>query len=696
MRSLVLVALAACVGEVPDASEATYEMRGGDTPMEVTRVQAGAVSTGGTLVRVHTINAKSTSMEWDFEGERIELYDDGREDDLRADDGIFTGVSTVELESIEDGRREWTDKAGRQKLLEAHTFDGLTWASTDDVDVDVLTNFDEIAEFPTSGVVTLTNLFPAAQSSSGAALPLPAITDPFKTQFVVDPLVVNDPGRTGVWEMVNGTCQQTGDPNGPWGFRGLMEEAHNNPGTSIDKLLTKWLVSMSAPRVLNGITVEPSPGVEFLMDGNPFVGSPIQPWPKLVDNPGFQNDLLDWKAAPLQLIAIVNRIDLGVSGYTKDSGAEVRFVFTFIDEETCEPTMGNIILEYHVPGKLCSLQNYAKRWWMLDNFTVGSAAYNAELEDLTTQTTAAGVNPDRFNGSNLKFLRTNEQILRDPSNPDVFPSHRGVFWELQQFEFLQDFGILENTLLPETPQAIWADRFFTAPPPGYTGGVVPNPGTAQLIDEYIDAHEPDILAFSHTSGLSWDGIPLITPAIQYGWNVPAGPWPGPFDPAGGVEDRAVFVGSQNVNNPLARQTYSLSSCNGCHHGETFEDGDGPGGIFQFENVHPGPSTPGGVVEQPFRHVWIDNLGDPAKVSRFLSGTHTSCNPGDEFVAPLGSLNQCSSSTCCPIGDPASGFDILQVHYNEFDRRGQILDTIVTQGCNAVQAAPGNEVVAAAH
>ena len=256
--------------------------------------------------------------------------------------------------------------------------------------------------------------------------------------------------------------------------------------------------------------------------------------------------------------------------------------------------------------------------------------------------------------------------------------------------------------MPHTPASIWSDPFIN--------GQAGTNGNAQAIDQYIDSFESDILNFEHSIELFWDQSPLFeggqlkTPHVQYGLVDPTASLNNYYIPSemtfirpvagtGFISHRGTFSGSGFVNDKVARQTFSLATCNGCHHGEAFEDSDA---FVHFGDVHPGQSTPGGILEEPFRHVRPTTLGSPAELSRFITGTQTSCSAGDEFVFPLGTLMSCSSPSCCPIGDPALGYQDMQSHYNEFARRGQILDSFVTQSCTAIQVNPGNEVILSAH
>ncbi len=89
--------------------------------------------------------------------------------------------------------------------------------------------------------------------------------------------------------------------------------------------------------------------------------------------------------------------------------------------------------------------------------------------------------------------------------------------------------------------------------------------------------------------------------------------------------------------------------------------------------------PGATADEPFLHVSMQSpqSGNPASLSRFLTGTADSC-VADMLVAPLGS-ETCTTS-CCPIADPAYGYTNAQYHYDELMRRGQDLESLVYGDC----------------
>lgn len=626
-------------------------------------------------------------------GDEAVLRDDGLEFDSKPGDGVYTGVVPFSAKSWNASQDAFHGRVADVESPNVMRFRGRAAVET--------TAFDGTPKVgkrwvPALGKsVPLFTLFPSTVGGSAATLSgLPPTANPPNSLVVTSPQVVRDPSRTGVWELQGNQCVQVGNHSGPWGIVSLLDEMGNGHVSAHD-LMIGWLGELASTRTVNGQTIAPSlQGVMTLTDGDPNNTAAI-PWPKFVDdqNPATLNDVFDLSQTPVQLTAIVNRTDLAASGYggtgqdtDPPNRAELRFVFTFIDEETCRPSLGGFILEYDVPIDDCSLlEDYFADWHDLSNLQVGSPSYNAALEVITTSITAAGAAPDRPNQSNLKVLRTNEASLRFPEYPNDFPNLFQSSWDMQEFALDATTHLLINQPVAQTP-AYWYEL------PDWNDALHP-----QQIDDTIAAFTGDILTGEYVVPLTdpLTNDPMLGASAMYGrFGLPSpgrAEYVGFYPPQQNDMERLMSWGSTNAVDVEARQRLSLNTCSGCHFAETFEDSDGPG---SFESVHVGDSTPGGVLEEPFRHIRPDsNLANPAHLSRFMTGTNATCGP-DEFVAPLGALPSCSSASCCPIGDPVFGFEAGQVHYNEFHRRGSILEDVVTHGCSVLDGHQFADVIVA--
>jgi hypothetical protein len=207
-----------------------------------------------------------------------------------------------------------------------------------------------------------------------------------------------------------------------------------------------------------------------------------------------------------------------------------------------------VIFEYGIQKDNClELQQWAAEWYDLSNLTLGSPAYNAALEDITEQFVTAGANPANLpNKSALNQIRTNEVALDSP-------------WELREFR-IQGPGHYDSGHLRSVTVAMTPDLSFNL--------------TSTLAD-FINQNETAILSGNYE-------VPLVLPSGSpfLGGNAPT--------PFGMIWDGS--PGCSSINNPDARHNFSLTTCSGCHAGET---------------------------ATPFLH--IDPQQSPAGLSGFLTG-----------------------------------------------------------------------------
>ncbi len=329
-----------------------------------------------------------------------------------------------------------------------------------------------------------------------------AFVDPSRELLITSTRVVNDPGRT--FDI----CGGVGNPNGAWTFKTLMSNMANQPQTGVDPavFVERWLSTWQVNHTINGFAVPARANIGPLVLNN---------WPRI-------NGRLDLNRSPFRLLAIVNRVDLrGNSVYGASSAGEGRFVFGVVNRNAnggCSTTPFTVILEYGVPIRGCSaVRDYGQQWADLGNLVLGSAPYNAALQNITDQFTSANAAPFKPNGSAINQVRSNEIALSRP-------------WELREFVLQQGSPLLRIVSTQQTPHHTLNN-----------GGLLAN---------YINANAAAIVADSHVVPNQWLGQPFLT-----GSNFN-------FSTANGAVWNAPGVGNQ------PRHKFSLGTCNACHGGET--------------------------------------------------------------------------------------------------------------------------------
>ncbi|MEP6654088.1 MAG: LamG domain-containing protein, partial [Myxococcales bacterium] len=252
--------------------------------------------------------------------------------------------------------------------------------------------------------------------------------------------------------------------------------------------------------------------------------------------PRTENGELDLGRAPVRLLAIVNRIDL--RDLSKGDAGEGRFVFGVLDPNGRQ-TQFTLIFEYKVPASTPQdIIDSANRWHALG--TVAPAGYNAALQAITDRFTGHNAAPGRVNGSALAQFRTNEIALSD-------------IWQFREFHLSAATGMLEPATLVLTPNLDF--------------------NNTSVLADYINANETAIVAEQHVVPEVFAGQPFQTGSVLNdlnGWDAPG------------------------VNNPEARQKFSVNTCNGCHSLRETNTG--------FLQVNP------------------RDLGQPSFLSPFLTGT----------------------------------------------------------------------------
>jgi hypothetical protein len=430
----------------------------------------------------------------DDNGERVFLRDDGLNGDEKAGDLVFSGFATVDF----DSHAKTQDRIA--EFQAQNTEEPLTFATFDNREL-----------------VSEARLTPLSRDLFRPGVPIPIFpagisraVKPAASLIITHTNVINDPTRT-----IN-PCTGAGNPNGVWTFKHLATQMANTPLTGVPPavFVERWLQQTNSNQTINTWNVPARPAMNTRI---------LNLWPRLT------NGQLDLDRSPFKLVAIVNRLDLGrgagrVGGYGGgNSGAgELRFVFTAMDRSNggCRAYGFLDIWEYGVPKSSCpDVKAWAQAWQALSSplLTVGSAAYNTQLQNLTQQVVMANVAPLKPNGSAINQIRRNENMLANP-------------WELREYE-LRPGPLLVGVTTDMTPH----DSYN---------------GTADLA-WYIN-NTPGISFNSYTVPLNHPntGLPFLganpqipNPATMY-WN------------------------AAGIINLTRRHKFSFNTCNGCHGRET--------------------------------------------------------------------------------------------------------------------------------
>jgi hypothetical protein len=540
-------------------------------PPAVLEASAVAGPSGGSIVNVRFADDPrlGPTVALASDDGPLVLHDDGTAGDARAGDRIYAAALPVAFAQLQaDERRVLADLARRQVT--------------------------QVLQFDGPEIVAERTIDPIDPSRVHLLDPVPAF-DPARTLLITDLGVVEDPARTF------NPCTQAGTAMGTWTFGYLMSQIANQPVTGVDPadLVLDWLHQWDDTQLIDGNAAPRRTAIDGV----------IAQWPKVA-----ATGKLDLARAPLKLLAIVNRIDLaGNPSYGHVGGAEGRFVFGVLGPG-CATRPFTVIVEYGVPRRTCSsLRQWALAWEALDAMTPGTTAYNAALEALTQQFASASADPGKLAGSALDQLRSDENALHAPG--DEQPQ-----WELREFTLQPTAaGVrLREATVKQTP-----DGKFN----GRDGG-----GRAGDLATWINAHQPDILASTHT-------VPDLLP-FPPGDGFLGAATLNFFNPINGMFQHDFWTASGIASNP-ARHKFSLATCNGCHGAET-------GTSF----LHVGPAS----------------FGSPASLSGFLTGA-TVPDPVvpatkyhfAELAARAVKLAQFAGATCSrlqpPIALPHAAFPL---------------------------------------
>lgn len=483
----------------------------------------------------------------DIDDREVIVRDDGTQGDVKAGDGTYSAVIFLDFEELAKNQDEiQAVNAEPDPEIAEKQQEGAVVTEEERADTDLASNsavvmpdFDETRDFignKAEPLVDFRNVQP------GQIVPLRRIgtwrrVNPKKSLVITDLEVVEDEDRTF------NPCTGAGTPMGRWTFGYLMTQMANQPVTGIhpSTFVRNWLNKWMSNQTVNGWTVAQRQKIQTLV---------IDPW---VAASGGPHRPLNLAIAPFKLLAIVNRVDLRNSTtYGGGNAGEGRLVFGVIDRtgggatdpytstgsRNCRETQFTVIFEYGIDRRGCAIRDWGRQWYNLRNYALGSPAYNAALQAITDQFTAAGVAPHKPNGSALNQLRTNEvELLLGVSTDPV--------WELREFRIGGDPpgvnpGQLQEVTVKLTPDL---SRNRTA-----------------LLTDFVNLNTPSILTQTHNVPATFMGQlflggsslaprdPTLAVDVNTHWNNPRR---GPF-----------------ITNRQARHLFSLNTCNACHTGET--------------------------------------------------------------------------------------------------------------------------------
>ncbi len=484
----------------------------------------------------------------------------------------FATLSSDELSKVQSNQRQIASGAFGQTTSESVLFSGRAATAR--------TSFPAVdpSQFVVGNPIAV-NRCPARPASTTQAWG--------QALFITSPQVVLDPTRT--WDP----CTGAGTQGGVWTFAHLMREMANGSGKTPEDFVKDWLSLWLNTYTVNGDTVAAR---------TQMFNQVIQPWATasgvtatLVTDPvtGVRSVTLsgplNLNIAPYRLLAIVNRIDLGtttgggggtygsVTGSPVTAG-ELRFIFGVVQpnpwgaggtDATCGKKLFTTIFEYGVPRTGCAaVVNWAQQWTSLQAFPGFTAAYLAQLQTMTESVVLHGSAPAKGNQNAIDQIRTNEIALAGQ-------------WELREFTLTNEQpasnidppanGELRTHTVAQTPD----DALFSATGANPTvNGFVTGPVTTGLqLPVVLPPTVPRRCDSSYTAPYTFSGV-----AFRGGHALVAPPnfWLANAAPA-------------TPNGICARHTFSLNTCQGCHHNDSGTNG--LGGSTNFTHVTPTTTIP---------------------------------------------------------------------------------------------------------
>ena len=395
---------------------------------------------------------------------------------------------------------------------------------------------------------------PLAQVPPPSTCPSPPVQR-FSDLLVVDPQVTNDSRASNLASYH------------PWSFRQRMESLVPDAPEAASVVASAWLDQWSS---LTSFPVSSDPGAAMVsIQPRPAIEQTfVCPW--LLRSAGTACDFsctacnnrhVDLAAAPFKLLAVVNRVDVAAGGTTAAAvacgtgGGELRFVYGAADPQTMNVLPFTVVFEYTVtlhPGE--TLRDWAGAWSALDKLTLGSAAYNAQLDTVVAQGLARAT---------LARVRTNEV---------AFGAADGAPWEMRQFApQLTDAG---TTRLVEVP-VTGTPRLTLASSPD--------------LGKWIDANSASVLAGQNLLPASMLAASAPIPSSDFSWQTTA-------------------------TDAAAEAAFNQNTCNGCHGGRTdatdvpFQHVAPPASVSNYGG------NPGAPKAAQLSH-FLNNPGHPDELGR---------------------------------------------------------------------------------
>ncbi|MEP6845572.1 MAG: choice-of-anchor X domain-containing protein, partial [Panacibacter sp.] len=395
----------------------------------------------------------------------IVLKDDGEANDKVAGDGIFTAKIPADVKEF---RRMaiLMEKANANKSAEP------LFVNRDfSFNKNCITAPFNLLRLDNNEAVSIANLLDTGSDN---------LTDLVRKNciFITDISVVEDPQRT--WNF----CSQTGNLNGAWSFKAIMRHlASQDPaslasGTRVSDFVKKWLETWTIQRIINGDTVRTRKNMNSKI---------LDLWLQKSQAAGLPAGQLDMRFAPFKLTAVVNRFDLRERAAGIPAG-EGRFVFCLINSNCTNSEDFTMVVEYGIPkiDNCDTLQDWARQWYNLKNYTLGSSEYNAALQAVTDQYARCGTSPGRPNQSSLDALRTGERALA---------STLPVRWEFRQFKISSTTPNLISTTISQVPADKYNEQFD-------------NPDVRRMV-KYINENKARINADNYTVPAIYDSFPFL-------------------------------------------------------------------------------------------------------------------------------------------------------------------------------------------